>query len=66
MDVSISNVSAILGFRALYFALAAMIRRFTYLRFALALVLGGVTTGLLLGGVLYSLYRTRGSPEAAK
>ncbi len=66
MDVYVSNVFAILGFRALYFALAAMIRRFTYLRYALGLVLGGVTMGLLPGGVLCSLYRTRGSPEAAR
>jgi len=34
-----SNVFAILGLRALYFALAAMIHRFRYLRYALALVL---------------------------
>jgi tellurite resistance protein TerC len=76
-----SNIFAILGLRALYFALAAMIQRFTYLKYALALVLVfigvkillvdlvgklpawlslGVTIGLLLAGVLYSLYRTRG------
>ncbi len=76
-----SNIFAILGLRALYFALAAMIQRFRYLKFALALVLVfiggkillldvigklpawvslGVTVGLLAGGVLYSLYRTRG------
>ena len=75
-----SNIFAILGLRALYFALAAMIHRFQYLKYALALVLifiGGkimtvnilgkmpawislsVTFGLLLAGVLYSLYRTR-------
>ena len=34
-----SNIFAILGLRALYFALAAMIHRFTYLKYALALVL---------------------------
>ncbi|MCC2096205.1 MAG: TerC family protein [Hyphomicrobiales bacterium] len=34
-----SNIFAILGLRALYFALAAMIDRFAYLKFALALVL---------------------------
>lgn len=66
MDVYVSNVFAILGFRAPYFALAAIIRRFTYRRYALGLVLGGVTMGLLPGGVLYSLCRTRGSPEAAR
>jgi tellurite resistance protein TerC len=80
-----SNIFAILGLRALYFALAAMIHRFKYLKYALAMVLifiGGkifavnllgkmpawislsVTFGLLLGGVLYSLYRTRGDAVA--
>jgi tellurite resistance protein TerC len=75
-----SNIFAILGLRALYFALAAMIHRFAYLKYALALVLvfiGGkiflvgiigkipavislsVTLGLLLGGVLLSLWKTR-------
>ena len=34
-----SNIFAILGLRALYFALAAMIHRFVYLKYALALVL---------------------------
>ena len=34
-----SNIFAILGLRALYFALAAMVHRFHYLKFALALVL---------------------------
>ena len=34
-----SNIFAILGLRALYFALAAMIDRFAYLKYALALVL---------------------------
>ena len=34
-----SNIFAILGLRALYFALAAMIHRFRYLKVALALVL---------------------------
>ena len=75
-----SNIFAILGLRALYFALAAMIHRFRYLKTALALVLVfigakiflvdmigkipsvislAVTLGLLVGGVLYSLWRTR-------
>ncbi|MFC2972734.1 TerC family protein [Azotobacter bryophylli] len=79
-----SNIFAILGLRALYFALAALIHRFAYLKYALALVLVfiggkiflvgiigkipaaislGVTFSLLLGGVLYSLWKTRG--EAA-
>lgn len=34
-----SNIFAILGLRALYSALAAMVHRFTYLKYALALVL---------------------------
>lgn len=34
-----SNIMAILGLRALYFALSAMIHRFHYLKYALALVL---------------------------
>jgi tellurite resistance protein TerC len=78
-----SNIFAILGLRALYFALAAMIHRFAYLKYALALVLvfiGGkiflhgiigkvpavislsVTVGLLTGGVLLSLWKTRNQP----
>jgi tellurite resistance protein TerC len=85
-----SNIFAILGLRALYFALAAVVHRFHYLKYALALVLIfigakiflgdlvfggkvpasislGVTAGLLAGGILYSLWKTRGgapSPEA--
>jgi tellurite resistance protein TerC len=78
-----SNIFAILGLRALYFALAAMIHRFRYLKTALALVLvfiGGkiflvdivgkippafslsVTLGLLVAGVLFSLWRTAREP----
>ena len=79
-----SNIMAILGLRALYFALAAMVHRFHYLKYALALVLvfigskifvsdflmGGdkfppvmsllVTFALILGGVFYSLWKTKG------
>lgn len=75
-----SNIFAILGLRALYFALAAMIERFAYLKYALALVLVfigakifavnlvgkipatvslAVTLGLLIGGVLLSIWKTR-------
>jgi tellurite resistance protein TerC len=84
-----SNIFAILGLRALYFALAAMVHRFQYLKYALALVLifvGGkiivgdyvwdgkmpaelglaVTATLLLGGVLYSLWKTRGQNKRAR
>ncbi|WP_137045150.1 TerC family protein [Pseudolabrys sp. FHR47] len=42
-----SNIFAILGLRALYFALAAMIHRFTYLKPALAIVL------LFIGGKIF-------------
>lgn len=79
-----SNIMAILGLRALYFALAAMIDRFAYLKYALAAVLVfigskifvadfllggdkfppvlslGVTIALIAGGVVFSLYKTRG------
>ncbi|MCS6891813.1 MAG: TerC family protein [Rhodovarius sp.] len=76
-----ANIMAILGLRALYFALAAMVHRFEYLKYALAVVLVfiglkifwnnivgkldpaislGVTVVLILAGILYSLYKTRG------
>ncbi len=81
-----SNIFAILGLRALYFALAAMISRFKYLKYALALVLVfigtkiflvgfigkfppaislAVTFGLIAGGVLVSLWKTRAAPLPA-
>ncbi|MFY3136824.1 TerC family protein [Achromobacter xylosoxidans] len=82
-----SNIFAILGLRALYFALAAMIHRFHYLKYALSLVLVfigakiflvgfigkipavvslSVTFGLIGGGVLFSLWKTRsGAPQPA-
>ena len=80
-----SNIFAILGLRALYFALAAMIHRFKYLKYALALLLVvigtkiflveiigkippavslSVTFGLIAGGVIVSMWKTRGSPLA--
>jgi tellurite resistance protein TerC len=82
-----SNIFAILGLRAMYFALAAVVHRFHYLKYALALVLvfigakiflgdfvfGGkvppwlslsVTFALLLGGVLFSMWKTRGNENA--
>lgn len=37
--VHTSNIVAILGLRALYFALAALMHRFVYLKYALAIVL---------------------------
>ncbi|MES2207023.1 MAG: TerC family protein [Pseudomonadota bacterium] len=79
-----SNIFAILGLRALYFALAAMVHRFEYLKYSLAVVLVfigakillvnfdikipspislGVTFGLLVIGVLYSLWKTRNDPK---
>ena len=85
-----SNIMAILGLRALYFALAAMVHRFHYLKFALAMVLvfigskifvadfllGGakfppvaslaVTIALIAGGILFSLYKTRGGDGSAE
>lgn len=77
-----SNIFAILGLRALYFALDAVIHRFKYLKYALAMVLIfigskifiadlmglekfpasislSVTLGLIFGGILFSLYKTR-------
>lgn len=77
-----SNIFAILGLRALYFALAAVLTRFIYLKYALSIILIfigskifiadlfgwhkfptsvslGVTIGLLAGGILLSLYKTR-------
>ncbi len=80
-----SNIMAILGLRALYFALAAMIDRFVYLKYALSAVLVfigskifvsdfllggdkfppvlslGVTLALIAGGVVFSLWKTRGA-----
>jgi len=83
-----SNIMAILGLRALYFALAAMIDRFAYLKYALAAVLVfigskifvsdfllggdkfppamslGITFALIAGGVVFSLWKTRGQTPA--
>lgn len=44
-----SNIFAILGLRALYFLLAAMVHRFHYLKFALALVLVFIGAKIFLG-----------------
>lgn len=43
-----SNIMAILGLRALYFALAAMVHRFHYLKYALALVLVFIGAKILI------------------
>jgi tellurite resistance protein TerC len=53
-----SNIMAILGLRALYFALAAMVHRFHYLKYALALVLVFIgakifVADFLLGGAKF-------------
>jgi tellurite resistance protein TerC len=84
-----SNIFAILGLRALYFALAAILHRFAYLKPALAWVLIfigsktfiayfmgwekfpagislAVTFGILLAGVLVSLYMTRKTPSTSR
>jgi tellurite resistance protein TerC len=50
-----SNIFAILGLRALYFALAAAIHRFRYLKYALALVLVFIGTKIFLVGVIGKL-----------
>ncbi|MEO7952670.1 MAG: TerC family protein [Polaromonas sp.] len=47
-----SNVFAILGLRALYFALAAMVHRFKYLKYALALVLVFIGSKIFLVGMI--------------
>jgi tellurite resistance protein TerC len=47
-----SNIFAILGLRALYFALAAAIHRFTYLKYALALVLVFIGGKIFLVGIV--------------
>ncbi|MGA0545525.1 TerC family protein [Brevundimonas sp. VNH65] len=83
-----SNIFAILGLRALYFALAAVIHRFAYLKQALAVLLvfiGGkifvadllgwekfpaewsllITAAILAGGIVWSLWKTRGNSSAA-
>lgn len=48
-----SNIFAILGLRALYFALAAMVHRFHYLKYALALVLIFIGGKIFLGDWLW-------------
>ena len=47
-----SNIFAILGLRALYFALAAMIHRFKYLKYALAGVLVFIGSKIFLVGII--------------
>jgi len=47
-----SNIMAILGLRALYFALAAMVHRFHYLKYALAAVLVFIGSKILIADFL--------------
>ena len=79
-----ANIMAILGLRALYFALAALVHRFHYLKYALAVVLIfiglkgfysyffgkfdpylslAITIGIILVGIVYSLWKTRGDDD---
>lgn len=48
-----SNIFAILGLRALYFALAAILDRFHYLKYALALVLVFIGSKVFLGDFVF-------------
>lgn len=47
-----SNIFAILGLRALYFALAAMINRFAYLKYALSVVLIFIGSKIVIADML--------------
>jgi tellurite resistance protein TerC len=47
-----SNIFAILGLRALYFALAAMVHRFHYLKYALAVLLVFIGSKIFLADLL--------------
>jgi tellurite resistance protein TerC len=47
-----SNIFAILGLRALYFALAAMVDRFYYLKYALALLLVFIGSKIFIADVM--------------
>jgi len=48
-----SNIFAVLGLRALYFALAAMVQRFTYLKYSLAAVLVFIGSKIFLGDFVF-------------
>jgi len=47
-----SNIAAILGLRALYFALSAMLERFILLKYALSAVLIFIGAKILIGDML--------------
>jgi tellurite resistance protein TerC len=48
-----SNIFAVLGLRALYFALAALIERFAYLKYSLAAVLVFIGSKIFLGDFVF-------------
>jgi len=48
-----SNIFAVLGLRALYFALAAMVERFHYLKYSLAAVLVFIGSKIFLGDFVF-------------
>jgi tellurite resistance protein TerC len=48
-----SNIFAVLGLRALYFALAAMVERFSYLKYSLAAVLVFIGSKIFLGDFVF-------------
>ena len=50
-----SNVFAILGLRALYFALAGITKYFSYLKYGLAAILSFVGIKMLLSGTVYKI-----------
>lgn len=79
-----SNIFAVLGLRTMYFAVAAVIYRFHYMKYALSIILIfigvkafysyyvdkipavvslGVTLSLLIGGLIYSMIKTRSDAE---
>jgi uncharacterized membrane protein len=61
-----SNIFAILGLRALYFALPAMVHNFHCLKYALIFIGAKIFLGdWLFGGVVYSLWKSRGLPPVA-
>lgn len=80
-----SNIFAVLGLRSLYFAVAAMIHRFHYMKYALSIILIfiglkafyshyfdkipasvslGITLTLLIGGFVFSMFKTRNEAQA--
>lgn len=48
-----SNIFAVLGLRALYFALAAMVERFAYLKYSLAAVLVFIGSKIFIGDFVF-------------